>query len=1261
MADKIVKRGISIFIDGKEVSNSVKAIGGELKKLQNEQAKMIIGADNYNAHAKKIEYLKSLLKEHGDNQKKIASEYNNMDKAAEKYNKNSESRMSKLANGFNKYLALMTSFFATITGITLGLKKFMDMRMELEDSAANLQSLTGLGDGDITWLKQYAKTLSTNITEMGIRIKATSKEIMDGFTVIGSKRPELLKNKEAMADLTKQALILAETGVPVDQAFEVVTASLNQFNLEAKEGKRVINAIAAGSLAGSAEADSLAASLKNVGTVANDSNMSLEDTVAMLEVLASKQLTGEEAGTKLRGALLKLKEAGVGYASGQFSVRDALEEVNKKMSEHSSAAQRDALLQKIFGAENVTAGTILLQNVDAYDKLKVAVTGTNTAYDQAIIRTKTTSALLAQAKNKFSEMGMELVANLSPAILHAANMGNSFLKILIKFPEIWKNYRSGILALISAFGVYSSILLLHNSITKIKLALAVVEKAYDFAKVISLRLRIALTGQATIAELRLVAAQNALNASMKANLWGLIAAAIAAAVVYFGSWIAKLKEATKAQKIFNDINSEFQDNYKENSKSILEEKANLTSLVTAIINTNNNQSTRNRLITELNAKYPDFIAFIDKEKVSNELLSNALADVNEKYDLKLKSVAINSKVQTYEQAIVKSMQRQLDIQTELSDLRTAPGDWSKKIKQLEDEDLQLSRNINTYKKAASDFRASAVANDAIIKSMDTSDYYKHQMDQLKDFIRLNAEKRDQEQQGSEKWTYYNNQIKQANSAFAFAREKYSQIKKMEDEASKNKPKPTPNPVTDTKQKPETEDPYSKALKEKEDYWKNDEALNKRAYAEDKIEEDAYHEWMFQNKMGFLQDKLALQKKYGKDTLDTEIEIQDALISENEYWNNKEKKQDKDLLKSKSDSVKDREELAREISNIMDKYGVDEAGRLKAQKDLELKIAKDAYDQGIIDAKQYAEAIKKINENIKLPKWAEDTRDIAGGIANVAYEFSNAMQGFQSAEEKSIETKYQKQIDAARKAGKDTTKIEEKKEKELAAIRAKNADSTFSVQIAMIASSTAEAAISAYASALKVPIIGPVLAPIAAAAAVTYGMSQVAQAKAARDAAKAGYYYGGWNTPDGESPSGYTGGTDPREVRGIFPNGQPYHGQEFISNHHLTTNREMKPAFDLFDAAQRNGTAGSLTRKDLVKALSPSGGYYSGGWNGSSFKPMSPAGNDNYAGSDPELKRQLTRLNDHLDKGINAPIYMHGDNGLARKFRDYNTMINNAKG
>jgi TP901 family phage tail tape measure protein len=274
---------------------------------------------------------------------------------------------------------------------------------------------------------------------------------------MGSARPELLKNKEALADVTEKALILAEASkMEMVPAIDAVAASMNQFNLDSSQSGRIINALGAGALEGSAEIADLTESMKNVGTVASSSNMSLEQTIAAIEVLGEKQLKGAEAGTKLRGALLKLKEAGVGYASGQFNMRDALVEVNAKLEGLGSALEKDALKQKMFGIENITAGDILLQNIDKYEKLTEAVTGTDTATRQAAINTATNNAKLAQAKNELTNLSIELGKRFSPALTSGTSSLSLFIKAIMTTIDFVGRHKIAIITLISTIAAYNT-------------------------------------------------------------------------------------------------------------------------------------------------------------------------------------------------------------------------------------------------------------------------------------------------------------------------------------------------------------------------------------------------------------------------------------------------------------------------------------------------------------------------------------------------------------------------------------------------------------------------------------------------------------------------------------------------------------------------------------------------------------------------------------------------------------------------------------
>ena len=318
-----------------------------------------------------------------------------------------------MANGIIGVGKAAAAFFLTpvgaiigiIAAVGMGAKALIKNSLEFGKAASSLSAITGATGKDLDYLKQQARDISKESTQ-------SATDMLGAFEKIGSAMPALLKNGPLLAEVTKNAVVLSEaTGgqLAITDAANAAAAAMNQFNIPLDQSARAVNVLAAGSLEGSADIMSISESLKNVGAVANGANLTLENTTAALEVLAIKQLKGSEAGTALRGVILKLQAAGVGYTSGVFNFRDALEEANKKIGEQGTALERDAYMQKLFGQEGITAGKILLSNVEAYDKLNAAVTGTNTAYDQQRVQNDNLAASNKKLKEAWKNLmlGME--------------------------------------------------------------------------------------------------------------------------------------------------------------------------------------------------------------------------------------------------------------------------------------------------------------------------------------------------------------------------------------------------------------------------------------------------------------------------------------------------------------------------------------------------------------------------------------------------------------------------------------------------------------------------------------------------------------------------------------------------------------------------------------------------------------------------------------------------------------------------------------
>jgi TP901 family phage tail tape measure protein len=417
-----------------------------------------------------------------------------------------ERQSRKLTQRFNKMLGVVGKLGLGFSALMIA-QNIATANIELDKSMASLSAITGkTGEEFIAFEKQVDSVAKSQKTFAGDTAKA--------FEVVASAQPILLENADALGRVTDAALTLAKaSGDDLAQSALSLTGVMNQFSLDASQAERVMNVLAAGSVAGSANITNVAASMKNFGAVANAANISVEKSVALVEVMGSKSIFAEEAGTKLRGAILKLQKAGVGYQSGVFDINDALAEAKKQMDAFSTAQQKDAFLLKTFGAMNITTGQILLSNVDKFNSLTEAVTGTNTAYQQADIQSATLSNRLREVQAAFKNAVTSTNSN------NAAL--NSLKSILVFVADNMDKIISVTIKLIGLFVLYKAVVIGAAVAQKALIAVMAVAKFMKFVRVIML---------ITKAKGLWAAAQWVLNVAMNANPIGLIILAIVALV-----------------------------------------------------------------------------------------------------------------------------------------------------------------------------------------------------------------------------------------------------------------------------------------------------------------------------------------------------------------------------------------------------------------------------------------------------------------------------------------------------------------------------------------------------------------------------------------------------------------------------------------------------------------------------------------------------------------------------------------------------------
>lgn len=430
-----------------------------------------------------------------------------------------EGWLSRFNNGFAKWGGLLATGAATITGVSMALNTLRNNRDSKESSQAELKALTGLDDSSIQWLTEQAEKLSTTMDESGLRIRQSSDEILQAYMLIGSKKPELLKDKEALNAVTIEAMRLAASAkIDLKDAVTATTVSLNMYGESADQAARYVNVLAAGSKEGAADVSAQAASIKNAGVAASGAGVSIEQLQGTIQMLAEKGLEAEPAGTALRKFFLVLQTGPDETNPKVVGLQTALENLNKKSL---TAAQ----IQTMFGEEAYSAATILIDNADKVRQYTEAVTDTNIAMEQAAINSDTNEAKMAQYRNSIKEAGIELMERLNPSL---SLLTGWTTKIIVALPTLidWCiKYKSVLIASGSALAAYN----------------IAVNAATIYTKAYNLIVKVATVST------------SGFNKVLKLNPAGLVLAGITALVTYISTkLIPNTDAATEAQRKYNE-------------------------------------------------------------------------------------------------------------------------------------------------------------------------------------------------------------------------------------------------------------------------------------------------------------------------------------------------------------------------------------------------------------------------------------------------------------------------------------------------------------------------------------------------------------------------------------------------------------------------------------------------------------------------------------------------------------------------------------
>ena len=294
--------------------------------------------------------------------------------------------------------------------------------MQFRQSVADLSSITGIAGKDLEDLAERSRAIGR---ESGLGADTAAR----AYSLLASQIEISRIGMKGLNELAEQSVTLAEaSGMSLDAAANALAATVNQFGLSADEAGRVTNVLAAGSKYGAAEIEDLSDSFRIAGATASAMGLSVEATAGALEILSQANMKGHESGTALRNIIIRLNTE-LGVDLGETSLGKALEALQPKLEDA-------AYLTKVFGVENIAAAQFLIQNARAVDEMTAKVTGTNTAMEQAAVRTDTQMHKYMQIKAVLEDLKITLTEHtgiLAPIAMVAAENAQAIAMLRLAF------------------------------------------------------------------------------------------------------------------------------------------------------------------------------------------------------------------------------------------------------------------------------------------------------------------------------------------------------------------------------------------------------------------------------------------------------------------------------------------------------------------------------------------------------------------------------------------------------------------------------------------------------------------------------------------------------------------------------------------------------------------------------------------------------------------------------------------------------------
>lgn len=1137
--------------------------------------------------------------------------------------------LSKLADGFNRYSMLVGSAIASLTGLTLTIRKCTNAYAQMEDVMAGVRKYTGQTDEQVREMNEDFKRMDTRSSReqlnalagaagrLGITAKKDIEEFVDGADKIGVALGDDL-GEGAVDTIGKLAIAFGESDrLGLRGAMLATGSALNEIVQNSPAQAQPVVEFTEKLSGVGQQAHLTQAQIMGFAAALDQNNQEMATSSTVMSQLITKMYQDPARFAQMAGMEVE-KFAQLIKTDMNQALLEWFKNVNKLGDMSVLAGKFDEL--KMDGTRAVGVLSTLAGHIDqVVEAQRIA----SDAYEEGTsvirefnVQNTTVAAELDKAKKRFADLTIELGEKLMPVARHAVTAGAAGVKLLARIVEFTSSYRTTILATMAALAAF-----------------IVVEKAH----VVQQKL-IAFWNNTVIAGTK------KLWATLAAHPYAAVAGAVAMLIGLMVDLARRSSEATLAQKAMADVE-------RDATVEAEKERLKLEQLRNVVHDNTRSLDERRAAINTLKEIVPGYVAEISKEgqvydentaaldRYIQKMKEQAMVKGAEKKIEEMGTQWAELEAQRLEQEQKERERRERNARGPQGAIPGAVGVWSnqaqeavaegagqqmlnaieKKQGELKDAMNRMGEVVKGAKEVANTSKDTTVSPTTPVGGSDTSTTTKsgggktenkqaaearRRMKQEEALAKAERDKADLEakqayQQRLITEEDYHERRYQNQQAY-LARMAQARDNAYATEAEKQE---VQNMVLDSTideanyQREQQQKRMQQTLEMMEQSWAADQiALEQQKMNGEFATDKEYQQKIIEAEIDYQQQRLAIIRAAGGDTLEAEQALNQALL--------------KKYTQEQAERLAD---LQREMQNA----------EVTHDWDRQLELQKQMLAERLISQQEYEDNVTKITQQAE-----QDRQQIRDTFAQQAQQLmqstSSLFSALQSREESRVDKKYKALIAAAKKQGKDTTKLEEQQEAEKLAIQKKYADKQFAMTVLQIIAQTALGIQKIWAEwGWNPPVAIGLTATTAAVGAV-----QLATAKAQRDQA-AGLYKGGYN----DEAEGYTGDGNPKDVAGFIP----VHKREFVINHEALQVPAVRRVADVIDSMQkRRAYSMQDTTAELQQAVA-TGGLARGGYNQGDDAPQSVTAPSQVGISTDRMEELMERNNALLDEMISSGI------------------------